>query len=126
MEKPKDHHAIIPYFTVSDADQLLKFLIEIFGGAIIVEDRYPNGRIQHARVRIGDTVIMLNESNELYTSNVSQMYIYVEDVESIYFKALSTGAVSIMEPNVRPHGDNLAGIKDPCGNIWWVASHGGK
>jgi len=73
MKLPEGYHTITPYFTVSDADQLLEFLVEAFGGAIVAANRYPTRRIQHARVRVGDSVIMLNESNEQYPINVSQM-----------------------------------------------------
>lgn len=123
MKLPEGYHTITPYFTVSDADQLLEFLVEAFGGAIVTTNRYPSGRIQHARIRVGDSVIMINESNEQYPVNVSQMHLYVDDVEKVFSKALSAGAVSIMEPNERPHGDRMAGVKDPCGNIWWIARH---
>lgn len=123
MKLPEGYHTITPYFTVSDADQLLEFLVEAFGGAIVATNRYPTGRIQHARVRVGDSVIMINESNEQYPVNVSQIHLYVDDVEIVFSKALSAGAVSIMEPNERPHGDRMAGVKDPCENIWWIATH---
>ena len=126
MKIPEGYHTITPYFTVTDADQLLEFLVKAFDGTIVVTNRYDNGSIQHARVRIGDSVIMLNESNEQYSANVSQMHLYVDDVERVFLKALSKGAVSIMEPNLRPHGDHMAGIKDPCGNLWWIAKHAGK
>jgi len=126
MKIPEGYHTITPYFTVSDADQLLEFLVEAFDGTIVVANRDPNGSIQHARIRIGDSIIMLNESNEQYPVNVSQMHLYVDDVEIVFSKALSAGAISIMEPNVRPHGDHMAGVKDPCGNIWWIAKYAGK
>lgn len=121
MKLPEGYHTITPYFTVSNAEQLLEFLVEAFGGVIIAKSQYTTGRVQHARVRIGDSVIMLNESNEHYPINVSQMHLYVDDVDVVFSKALSVGAVSIMEPNVRPHGDRMAGVKDPLGNIWWIA-----
>jgi len=126
MRIPEGCHTITPYFTVSDADQLLEFLVEAFGGTIVVTNRHPNGSMKHARVRIGDSVIMINESNEQYPVNVSQMYLYVDDVEVVFSKALSAGAISVMEPDVRPHGDHVAGVKDPCGNIWWIARYAGK
>lgn len=66
---------------------------------------------------------MLNESSEQYPVNISQMHLYVDDVDIAFSKALSAGAISTMEPNERPHGDRMAGIKDPCGNIWWIATH---
>ncbi len=122
MKLPEGYHTITPYFTVSDADLLIEFLVEAFGGVLLVTNRYDSGRIQHARVRIGDSVIMLNESTDEYPANVSQMHLYVDDVESVFEKALSIGAVSVMSPNRRPHGDRMGGLKDPCGNVWWVAT----
>ena len=122
MKIPEGYHTITPYFTVADADLLIEFLAAAFGGINIVTKRYPDGKIQHARVRIGDSILMLNESNEQYESNVSQMHLYVDDVETVYADALSAGAESIMEPNIRPYGDPMAGVKDPCGNLWWIAT----
>jgi uncharacterized glyoxalase superfamily protein PhnB len=123
MKLPEGYQTITPYFTVSDADRLIEFIVEVFGGVIVVTNRYPTGRIQHARIRVGDSVIMLNESNEQYPVNLSQMHLYVDDVDVVFSKALSADAISIMESNERPHGDRMAGFKDPCGNIWWIASH---
>lgn len=123
MNLPEGYHAITPYFTVSDADRLLEFLVEVFDGDIIVTNRYSSGKIQHARIRVGDSVIMLNQSSDEYPANISQMHLYVEDVDITFSKALAASAISTMEPNVRPHGDRMAGIKDPCGNIWWLATH---
>jgi PhnB protein len=125
MKIPEGYHTITPYFTVADADQLLEFLYGAFGGVNVVTNRYPTGRIQHARVRIGSSIVMLNEGNEQYPVNVSQMHLYVDDVDVAFSNALSAGADPIMEPNKRPHGDRMAGFKDPCGNIWWIATPAG-
>jgi uncharacterized glyoxalase superfamily protein PhnB len=116
---------ITPYFTVDDADKLIEFLTAVLGGAVIKESRYDNGRVQHARVRIGTSVVMLNERSDTYPANVSQMHLYVADTDETYEAALRGGATSVMEPNLRPHGDRMAGIKDPCGNIWWIATRKG-
>ena len=113
---------ITPYFTVSDADRLIDFLTRTFGGVVAKEDRDPNGRIQHARVRIGEALLMINESSDVYPANISQMHIVMEDADVAYRVALSNVAVSIMEPKDRPHGERISGITDPCGNTWWIAS----
>ena len=113
---------ITPYFTVSDADRLIDFLTRTFGGVVVKEDRYPDGGVQHARVRIGEALLMINESSDVYPANISQMHIIVEDSDATYRAALSNGATSIMEPNDRPHGERMAGITDPCGNTWWIAA----
>ena len=121
---PHGYHSITPYFTVSGADEFIEFLIAAFGATLIRENRLENGRIQHARVLVGDSIIMLNESSENYPVNTSQMHLYVEDTDATYEAALGSGAATLMEPNNRPHGDRMAGIKDTCGNIWWIATHG--
>ncbi len=119
---PDGYHSITPYFTVRDANKLIEFLVTAFEATIVIEKRYSNDTIQHARVRIGDSIVMLNETTEVYPANVSQMHLYVEDADITFSKALQAGATALMEPNNRPHGDRMAGVKDPCGNIWWIAS----
>ena len=120
---PEGYHSITPYFTVKEADRLITFLVTVFDASVIKESRYEDNRIQHARLRIGDSIIMLNEETEVYPRNTSQMHLYVCDVDGSYETALKAGATILMEPNDRPHGDRMAGIKDPCGNIWWLSTH---
>ena len=120
---PEGYNSITPYFTVEDADRMIEFLIAAFGASVIKEDRYQDNRVQHARLLIGDSIIMLNQSSQIYRPNVSQMHLFVEDVDTAYAIALKSGGETLMAPNDRPHGDRMAGIKDPCGNIWWIATH---
>ncbi len=120
---PEGYQSITPYFTVVDADRLIEFLTAAFDADVIKEDRHEDNRIQHARLRIGNSIIMLNESSDNYPANTSQMHLYMVDTDGAYDLALKLGAVSLMEPNDRPHGDRMAGIKDPCGNVWWIATH---
>ncbi len=119
---PHSYQAVTPYFTVHDADRLIEFLSTAFDAAVIKENRYENGKIQHARMCIGDSLLMLNECSEAFPANVSQMHLYVDDADATYITALDAGATSLMAPNDRPHGDRMAGIEDPCGNIWWIAT----
>ena len=114
---------ITPYFTVQGADRLMDFLITAFDASVVKESRYDEGSVQHARLQIGNSLIMLNECTDDYPANVSQMHIYVENADDAYQTALNLGAASLMEPNDRPHGDRMAGIKDPCDNVWWLASN---
>lgn len=114
---------ITPYFTVRGADRLMDFLITAFDASVIKESRYDDGSVQHVRLLIGNSLIMLNECTDDYPANKSQMHIHVEDADKAYQSARHLGAVSLMKPNDRPHGDRMAGIEDPCGNVWWLASH---
>ena len=120
---PEGYQSITPYFTVIGADKLIEFLTVVFGASVIKESRYEDNRIQHARLRIGSSIIMLNERSEDYAANTSQMHIYVDSTDQVYEKAMKFGASSLMEPNNRPHGDRMAGIVDPCDNIWWIATY---
>ncbi len=122
-DTPEGYGSITPYFTVDNAKLLMDFLGAAFDAIKLKENRHPDNRLQHARMRIGSSVIMINESTQDYPVNVSQMHLYVDDCDGTYHQALKYGAISIMEPNERPHGDRMAGIKDPCGNIWWLAVH---
>ena len=86
-------------------------------GPILTED----GTIQHARLQIGDSLIMLNQADETYAAMQMQMHLYVANVDRSFASAISKGATSIMKPMLRPHGDKMAGFCDPMDNIWWVA-----
>jgi uncharacterized glyoxalase superfamily protein PhnB len=114
-------HVLTPYFTVKDADTFMAFLSDVFGAVVVKETRYCDGKVRHTRMRIGDSLLMLNESSDTYPANVSQMHLHVEDVDRVYAAALNAGAASLMAPNLRPHGDRMAGMEDPCGNVWWIA-----
>ena len=124
MKPPHGFLPLTPYFTAADADRLIAFAIAVFDARIIKENRYPDGRVQHVRLAVQDSLIMLNQASDDFPATVSQMHLYVDDVEATYDRALNAGATSIMQPMLRPHGDRMAGFIDPENNIWWVASAG--
>ena len=115
------NNQITPYFTVSDASAFMDFMLFVFGAEVTRRDFYDDGSIQHARLKLGDSVIMLNEANSAYLAMKSQTHVYVWDVHKMNELALAQGAKSLMLPMVRPHGDLMAGFEDPFGNVWWVA-----
>lgn len=123
---PDGLRSITPYFTVSDAARLMEFLVAVFDATIILDKRYPNDTIQHARLRIGDSILMMNESSDEYPANVSQIHLYVENIDIAFTNAMEAGATVLMKPNNRPHGDRMAGVKDSCGNVWWLAMPASK
>ncbi|MEL6933282.1 MAG: VOC family protein [Pseudomonadota bacterium] len=122
---PEGLHSVTPYFTVQDADRLIDFLTAAFDAEVIRSNRNEDGSIQHSRLLIGDSIIMMNQTTEAFAPNVSQMHLFVANADEAYETALMHGATSIMEPNLRPHGDRMAGIEDPCGNLWWLATYKG-
>ena len=113
--------ALTPYFTVDGADRFLDFVVEVLDGQVVRRGLTDDGLVQHARCRIGDSLIMVNDAGVGYTPSRQQMYLYVPDVDATYDRALAHGATSLMAPELRPYGDRIAGVVDPFGNIWWVA-----
>lgn len=120
---PEGYPRVIPYLIISDVDKMMTFLKEVFNAEVIERMALPDGSVNHGEVRIGDSVIMMGKSSENYPPQTSTVYIYVEDVDSVYKKAISIGANSIMEPTDMFYGDRNAGFADPQGINWWAAAH---
>ncbi|MFC3798905.1 VOC family protein [Cohnella sp. GCM10012308] len=121
--KPKGYSSVSPYLVVPDAQPVLDFLQEAFGANELRRYHRPDGSIMHVEVQIEDTVVMLGEATDTWEATVSHLHVYVENVRDAYRKAVHAGGVSVMEP-VRKEGDpdRRAGVKDPAGNTWWIAT----
>jgi PhnB protein len=85
--------------------------------------RKPDGQIRHAEVQIGDSIIMLGTTSSAYGNATATLYVYVDDTDARYQKALEAGATSISEPANQFYGDRHAGVKDTNGISWWIATH---
>jgi uncharacterized glyoxalase superfamily protein PhnB len=79
------------------------------------------GRVMHAEVRIGDSLVMLGENTDATQQTRSMLYVYVPDVEAAYRSGLAAGAESLEEPADQVYGDRRAAFTDPFGNRWFVA-----
>jgi PhnB protein len=99
------------------------FLVEVFGAVEQGRSLGPDGRIDHADVRIGDSLVMLSEASEQYPARPCVHFTYVPDVDATYRAALAAGATSILEPTEQSWGDRTCGFVDPFDNRWWVATH---
>ena len=120
---PDGYHNLTPYLIVNGADRFLEFLKQAFGAKEIERHQRPDGAIMHAEARIGDSVLMLADVNQQYSAMPAALYLYVEDTDAVYQRALKQGATSLMEPANQFYGDRNAGITDAWGNRWWIATH---
>jgi uncharacterized glyoxalase superfamily protein PhnB len=77
----------------------------------------------HAEVKVGDSWLMLGEAQGQYKAAPTNLYLYVPNTDKVYAQALKAGGSSVLEPADQFYGDRNAGVKDPSGNIWWVATH---
>lgn len=114
---------VTPYLIVNNAKQLIEFLQKAFDFQEISRHLQPDGSIMHAEVALGNSMIMLSDASEVYPPNPTMIHLFLDDCDSFYQRALDAGAVSIREPRDQEYGHRSAGVSDPSGNQWWIASN---
>ena len=120
---PDGYHTVTPYLTVTDLPRVVQFAVDAFGAKPSEMIPDAQGQIRHAEVRLGDSVVMIGQGREEWPARPSALYVYVEDTDAIYKRALEAGGKSVMEPRDTFYGDRNAGVEDPSGNQWWIATH---
>lgn len=121
--KPDGFHTITPYLLVDAVEPLVEFLRGAFDARLREPIDRVDGTIRHAQLVIGDSALMLGRVREGGTPQPSMLYVYVDDCDDSYRRALASGATSIMPPADQFYGDRTAGVRDPSGNQWWLATH---
>ena len=128
---PAGYHSVQPYLHVRGATKAIEFYKQVFGAQEIMRMPQPDGRLGHAEIRIGDSIVMLaDEAPELgihgpahYGGAPMTLMFYTEDCDAIYKKAMAAGSKSLREPTDQFYGDRMAGLEDPFGFQWYVATH---
>ncbi|WP_340007991.1 VOC family protein [Paenibacillus sp. FSL K6-0276] len=113
---------VTPYFIVDDADRFIDFVVNCFDARINDMLRNDEGKIRHAELRIGDSIIEASEANEKYSPVQLAIHLYVRNVDETYRKCLDAGASIIEEPLDKSYGERGAGIRDIHGNQWFLAT----
>jgi len=119
---PDGYHSVTPSLVVNGASKLIDFMKQAFGAEEAFRMPAPTGEIMHAEVRIGDSVVMLNDAMR-QPPITSSLFLYVPDVDATYRRALGAGATSLVEPANMFWGDRMAQVKDQFGNQWAIATH---
>jgi PhnB protein len=120
---PEGLRTINPYFHPQGTDKLIDFLKNGFGAEEVGVYREPaEGPIVHAKIRVGDTIVEMGESHGQYQPMPFALHYYVPDVDAVYRRALEAGAKSISPPTDQPYGERSAGVIDPAGNQWFIAT----
>jgi PhnB protein len=112
---------ITPYLTVRRAEQLVDFVKEVFGGVEVFRATGSAGGL-HAEVIVGNSKLMIGGYDNVEEIPTA-LHLYVPNTDEIYQRALAAGATSLEEPVDQFYGDREAGVKDPTGNVWWIATH---
>ena len=127
---PEGRHTVQPYLILANCVEAISFYQRSFEATELCRIAATQGSITHAEIRIGDSVVMMaDEHTQMdayspahYGGSPVSLMIYVEDCDAIYRRALDNGAKSIREPADQPHGDRMAGICDPFGYKWFIAT----
>src|SRR5262249_23772954 len=120
---PKGYHSVTPTLSLKNAAQAIDFYRKAFGAE--EEDRFPapDGRIMHAEIRIGDSRIMLHDvMPEMGAgATTSSLWIYCDDPDALYDRAVAAGAKALMPPTDAFWGDRFGQVEDLNGNRWTIA-----
>ena len=120
---PRGFHTVTPFLIVKNATGLLDFISKAFNGETTSIMKDPDGKVMHATARIGNSTVMVSDASDRFPSVSSMLYLYMDDVDVVYKKALNAGGQSLREPTDEFYGDRSAGVRDAWDNQWWIATH---
>ena len=116
------YRTVTPYLIVPDADAELSFLKTAFGGTEANCQRNADNTVMHAEITIGDSLVMLGQAGGTWGPRQGALYLWVDDVDATYARALHAGATSESEPEDKPYGHRNAGVLDRNGITWWIGA----
>src|ERR1700745_2911539 len=127
---PKRYHTITPPLPCRDAAKAIDFYKKAFGAQELMRMPSPDGKIGHSEIKIGDSVVFISDEFPGRTAETSQtapprssLFLYVEDVDAVYNRAVSAGAKSTMPLQDMFWGDRFGNVVDPFGHQWGLATH---
>jgi PhnB protein len=128
---PEGYHTLTPYLAVDDAAEAIEFYKQAFGATERMRMDAPGGKIGHAEIEIGDSVVMLSDpfpqstvkSPKEIGGTSASVFMYVEDVDAVVQRAVDAGATVSMEIEDMFWGDRFGSIADPFGHTWSIATH---
>lgn len=128
---PEGYHTITPHLIVKTGAQAIEFYKKAFGAEELFRMNTPDGNVGHAQLKIGDSLFMLADefpqmgalSPESIGGSPVSMYVYVEDVDTVFNQAVSAGATVVNPVMDMFYGDRWGHLKDPFGHFWSIATH---
>jgi PhnB protein len=128
---PEGYHTLTPYLCVEDAAQAIEFYTRAFGAKERGRMAAPDGKIAHAELQIGDSVVMVSDpfpqSNLKPPKEVggisTALFVYVEDIDAFVQQAADAGATVTSPPEDMFWGDRFGTLSDPFGHSWQIATH---
>ena len=128
---PEGYPQVMPYLTVDGASAAIDFYTTVFGAKERLRMPAPEGKVGHAELEIGDSVVMLadafadmgNQTPAALGGTPVTVMVYVADVDAVFDRALKAGATEERKVENQFYGDRAGQFVDPCGHKWFVATH---
>jgi PhnB protein len=129
---PAGYHTVTPYLTVNDGARAMEFYQRAFGARELERMPGPGGKLMHAELRIGDSVVMLSDefpgmstakAPTTLGGTTGSLMLYVPDVDAAFRRAVDAGCITLMPPTDMFWGDRFGKLRDPFGNEWGMATH---
>jgi PhnB protein len=128
---PEGYHSLTPYLVVDDAAEAIEYYTKAFGAKERARINAPDGKIGHAELEIGDSVVMLSDPFPQFAARTpkelggtsASVFMYVEDVDAVVKRAVDAGATIEMEVADQFWGDRFGTVQDPFGHMWSIATH---
>ena len=114
--QPDDWHTVTPRIITPKPEEMVRFVKRVFRGQGEFQINRPS------EIRIGDSLIMISDGDGLREPASAFLYVYVENVDETYRRAVKAGAETLELPSDQPYGDRRAMVKDPWGTLWQIAS----
>ena len=118
---PENYQTVMPYLIVKNAAQFMSFMQTVFGATEAYKAMRDENTIMHAEIMIGGSTIMFTDSTDVYGVQNAGMFIYVDDADETFKKAVDNGASIVNEMADQSYGRS-GGVQDPFGNTWWITS----
>lgn len=128
---PAGYHSVTPYLICQNAAAALDFYKAVFNAVELMRMPGPDGKIMHAEIKIGDSLIMLADefpqmnakSPQSYGGTPVSLLLYVEKVDDVFAQAIAAGAKEVRPVQDQFYGDRSGMLEDPSGHVWNVATH---
>lgn len=128
---PDGYHAVTPYLMINEAAKAIDFYKKVFGAQELMRIPGPGGKVMHAELKIGDSIIMLADEHpeldargpQAYGGTPVSLMLYVADVDDVFKRALLAGAKEVRPLKDQFYGDRSGGISDPFGHQWTLSTH---
>jgi len=128
---PDGYYSLTPYLVIKGANEAIEFYKKVFGASEIMRMPGPGGRIMHAEIKIGNSVLMLADENPergflsptTRGGATGSVMFYTEDVDKTFKAAVAAGAKGDQPPTDMFWGDRMGNLTDPFGHSWAVATH---